>query len=282
MGDAVPVDVDPQEATDGDGQFTTDQPVEDAPPREYLDLDSARDRYVRVKVDGEDVEVPLGEALSGYSRTADYTRKTQELAAQRQQAEHALAVQRALQAQPAMALQLLAQQYGVTLPSQTQPASPADEDFDFGGADRYQDPMERRLAQIEQQNQQLAQQWQQRQADEQLRQAVSGLQQRYGIDDGTVREVVGTALQQGMGPEAFDMIYKNIAFDRAAVARQQAVQQQANRQAQRQQAGQQAASAISNGGSASMAGTSAASRAAGPLSISEAWDMAAKELGVDL
>lgn len=36
-----------------------------------------------VKVDGQDVEVTLEEALKGYSRTADYTRKTQTLATER-------------------------------------------------------------------------------------------------------------------------------------------------------------------------------------------------------
>lgn len=38
---------------------------------------------VKAKVDGEEVEVTLAEALNGYQRTADYTRKTTELAEQR-------------------------------------------------------------------------------------------------------------------------------------------------------------------------------------------------------
>src|SRR6478609_2022523 len=32
---------------------------------------------VTVKVDGKEIEIPLDEALKGYSRTQDYTRKTQ-------------------------------------------------------------------------------------------------------------------------------------------------------------------------------------------------------------
>lgn len=40
-----------------------------------------------VKVDGKEVKVTLDELLAGYSRTADYTRKTQELAQQRKQIE---------------------------------------------------------------------------------------------------------------------------------------------------------------------------------------------------
>lgn len=45
----------------------------------------------RTKVNGEEVEVTLDELLKGYSRTSDYTRKTQEIAAQRkaQEAEFA-------------------------------------------------------------------------------------------------------------------------------------------------------------------------------------------------
>lgn len=41
---------------------------------------------VKLKVQGEEVEVPLREALQGYQRQADYTRKTQELKAQREEA----------------------------------------------------------------------------------------------------------------------------------------------------------------------------------------------------
>lgn len=40
-------------------------------------------RKVKQVIDGKEVEISLEEALKGYSRTADYTRKTQEVAAQR-------------------------------------------------------------------------------------------------------------------------------------------------------------------------------------------------------
>lgn len=45
------------------------------------DLDLTRE--VTVKVDGQEVKVPLGEALQGYSREADYTKKTKALADER-------------------------------------------------------------------------------------------------------------------------------------------------------------------------------------------------------
>lgn len=41
----------------------------------------------RVKVQGEEVEVPLDELLKGYSRTADYTKKSQSLAEQKKKVE---------------------------------------------------------------------------------------------------------------------------------------------------------------------------------------------------
>lgn len=48
--------------------------VEETVPEDYK---------VTVKINGEDVEVPLSELKNGYQRQADYTKKTQELAGQR-------------------------------------------------------------------------------------------------------------------------------------------------------------------------------------------------------
>lgn len=59
---------------------TDDTPVVATP-------ESAVPRVFKVKVDGQDVEVPEDELVKGYSRTADYTRKTQELAEQRRRFE---------------------------------------------------------------------------------------------------------------------------------------------------------------------------------------------------
>jgi len=44
-------------------------------------------RTFRVKVDGEEIEVPEDEVLKGYSRTADYTRKTQKLSEEKKALE---------------------------------------------------------------------------------------------------------------------------------------------------------------------------------------------------
>lgn len=58
--------------TDGDEQ---DNDAEDTP--EETDEATPEPRTLKVKVDGEEIEVTEEEAIKGYSRTADYTRKTQ-------------------------------------------------------------------------------------------------------------------------------------------------------------------------------------------------------------
>ena len=78
---------------------TRDGGVEE-PPRQYVEIDDPDNRYVRVKVDGEDVEVPFSEVMKGYSREADYTRKAQAVAQQRQEAEYGISLQRALAGEP--------------------------------------------------------------------------------------------------------------------------------------------------------------------------------------
>jgi hypothetical protein len=58
---------------------------EEESEEEELDEDEAEEEpeVYAVKVDGEELEVSLDELVKGYSRQSDYTRKTQELASQR-------------------------------------------------------------------------------------------------------------------------------------------------------------------------------------------------------
>jgi len=65
------------------------QPEEDA-EEDVADEDPRLDETYQVKVDGEVVEVSLKEALAGYQRQADYTRKAQALAAEKQEFEQAV------------------------------------------------------------------------------------------------------------------------------------------------------------------------------------------------
>jgi len=67
----------------------TDEPIdedEDVQEEEEEEVEAAPDLY-KVIIDGEEVEVSLDELQKGYSRQSDYTRKTQQLAQQRKEAE---------------------------------------------------------------------------------------------------------------------------------------------------------------------------------------------------
>jgi hypothetical protein len=72
--------------TEDSGELTVDDLVDDNQEEETQEPTS-----YTVKVDGKDVEVTLEELQAGYSRQADYTRKSQVLAEQRQKADDELA-----------------------------------------------------------------------------------------------------------------------------------------------------------------------------------------------
>jgi hypothetical protein len=204
-------------APDYDGQGAAEAPPEPT----YLDTDSYSGHHVRVKVDGEEVAVPLSEALGGYQRQADYTRKTQELARQQQDAQFALTLQRALENNPAQTLRILQEQYGLD-----QEATTADDD-----AWMDDDPVEQRLREYDQR---LSVHEEYR-AQQELRVALGVLQQRYGQDFDPV--AVATRAGQ-MGRMDLENVYKEMAFERYWQTEQQTRAQQA-KEAQRVAAKQQ-------------------------------------------
>jgi sulfur carrier protein ThiS len=101
-------DVDTSEGGEPDGT-PSNEPV--------LNLDEYADFRIPVKVNGEEVLVPLQEAISGYSRTQDYTQKTQALASEREAVAQAAALQAALEEDPAATLAVLQAIYGSDTPS---------------------------------------------------------------------------------------------------------------------------------------------------------------------
>lgn len=70
----------------------------------------SEDLTVKVKVDGQEMEVTLAELRNGYSRTADYTRKATALAEQRKSLEAEVEAIRAERTQYAQLLPILQQQ----------------------------------------------------------------------------------------------------------------------------------------------------------------------------
>jgi hypothetical protein len=210
--------------------------------------------------------VPLSEALRGYSREADYTRKAQEVARQREEADFGIRLQQALAANPEMTLQILAQQHGYAWPTgQQPPPAPIEEE--------YADPLEAALAQERNARLALESRILQRESDQALEVAIGNLRGHYNASDDDLRSVVGTAYQMGLGVEALPMIYESMAFQRLSAQvtaiRQQRAQQDAE-EARRTAAKQQAGQLISSGGGANGSGVTNQVDPNGRMTIREA------------
>lgn len=63
------------------------KPEAQEPEAKAQEPEQESEPMVTVKIDGKEVEIPLKEALNGYQRQADYTKKTQEVATERKEVE---------------------------------------------------------------------------------------------------------------------------------------------------------------------------------------------------
>ena len=116
LGETQPVE-ESEEETETAASEDNDSDVEDASDEETSEEQSGEEEETEegeqpqtftVKVDGKEVSVTLDELQKGYSRTQDYTRKTQQIAEVRKQAEqetHAVRAEREQYAQLLGALQ---------------------------------------------------------------------------------------------------------------------------------------------------------------------------------
>lgn len=239
-----------------DGQVGEEVEVQAETPEqevELFDYTEIADKVVKLQVDGEEVVVPVKEALAGYQRQADYTRKTQELSEQRKQVQYAAALAEALQSNPAATLQLLQEQYGIT-------AQPQEEEW--------LDPAEQQFRQLEQR---IAAFEQQRAMDE-LTRTIDTLQSKYG-DDFNADEVVAKAL--ATGTTDLEAVFKQITFDKvystASEAKKKLADEQARVQAKR-------SAAVVSGGTATKAPVTTTT--AQPKSVFEAFENAKKTLNL--
>ena len=132
---------------------------------------STGDSYT-VKIDGAEQRVTLNELQNGYQRQSDYTRKTQELASERERLAQGEAIVQALEADPEGTISALAGSFGVSVGNQNTLSSEGTDHEDM-------DPDEVRLrrieSSIEEQNRALRQQ--------NLQKEVNTLRNKYdGID----------------------------------------------------------------------------------------------------
>ena len=100
---------------------------------------STGDTYL-VKIDGEEHRVSLEELQNGYQRQSDYTRKTQELASERERLAQGEAIVQALEADPVGAIDALTNAFGLTYEDNQTTQVETFEDLD---------PEEQRLRRIE-------------------------------------------------------------------------------------------------------------------------------------
>ena len=240
--------------------------AEDTTSYEYVDPSAFDGKYVKVKVDGTDIDVPFGEAIQGYQRQADYTRKTQELAAQREQLGYAQTLQQALETNPQETIDLLTRHYGVATANQmvadaqNEPQVP---EFD--------DPLEKRIWETEQR----IQQYEQERANQQLQSEISRLQSTY--EDFDAQEVVRQALQSGTTD--LEGTYKQIAFDRL-INKVRAQEEAPKILAGQEQAvvdAKRDAGFIEGGASAN---SPSATNEFKPSSVAEAWALSKQQLGM--
>jgi hypothetical protein len=136
-----------------------------------------------VKIDGEEQQVSLEELQQGYQRQADYTRKTQEIAAERDRLQQAEAIVSALEHDPEGTLQTLAHSFNVA-PITGQQVS----DDEYAEVD----PTQQKLAELEQK---IARQ-EQIERVQRVEREVSTLQEKYG--EFNREELLNHALKNGI------------------------------------------------------------------------------------
>lgn len=229
-----------------------------------LDVSQYSEYKVPVKFDGEELQVPLSEAIAGYQRQADYTRKTQELAQQREQLQFAATLQSALENDPAATLDLLSRHYGISRAQAQDMVDSFDEDID---------PTERKMRELDQR---IAQ-FEEYQTQQQIEKEISRLQSTY--DDFDVNQVVNAAIKAGTND--LEAVYKQLAFDRFVKQKElEQAAKQVHQQEESRVVEQKREAAVVSGGSSATSSTTSDSFE-NITSVAEAWAAAKRQLNTN-
>lgn len=205
--------------------------------------------------------ITLDEAQKGYLRQADYTRKTQELAQQRQQLQQAQALAAALERDPASTLQVLAETFGVNLA----PQAPQDPYADL-------DPDEARIARLEAQLQENLEAQQRRDAEARIDAELASLHEQYGDFDESA--LFTTAVERGLTLEA---AYRFNEFERLNALLQEQKQKELE-DSKRVESKRKAQAVHSTASGRSSSGQTSTTEK--PASFRDAFLMAKRELGL--
>jgi len=248
-----------EETAPQEGQVVeAEQATAETPQEEYnfLEVTELGEKYVKLQVDGEEIAVPISEALAGYQRQADYTRKTQELSEQRKQLQFAATLQESLQKDPENTLRLLNQQFGVSQPTAITPEE-----------EEYLTPEEKQVREL---NSRLAALEQERAMDALVR-TIETLQSKYG-DEFNADEVVFRANQ--LGTTDLEAVFKQIAFDKVYAEKSAAAKKLAEEQ---DRLNAKRGASIVSSSSSKVSGSQPPS--AQPKSVFEAYEQARRQLG---
>ena len=212
-----------------------------------------------IKVDGEEQQVTLDELRDGYSRQADYTRKTQELVSERQRLQQYEAIGKALEADPAATLEALSTAFGVEDNFNTRTTTNTEESWEM------KDPHDERLAKLETQIEQQAKL--QRQQD--LEREISGLKERFGEFD--EQELFSHALKEQI--PNLEAAFTHMRFSEVADKAQRLEEEQERVQSKRE-------ASVVEGGATKQAGSVVRGGVGQtPSSIRDAFLQAKEQLG---
>lgn len=128
---------------------------------DYEDVEEeSQENLYTVKVDGEEVEITLDEALNGYQRQQTFTKRSQEIAEQRKAAEKEAAEAKQARDYYAQQLDVLAQQIQQTIPQEPDWVALAKEVTaeEYNAIRAEYDNRQANLAKVEQERQVVAQQ----------------------------------------------------------------------------------------------------------------------------
>jgi hypothetical protein len=169
-----------------------------------------------IKVAGEEQEISLEEALNNGMRQADYTRKTQELAVERERLTDAERLWNLIEANPQVTLAALAEGYGYKLSPAEQAALEREQaQLD----DEPLDPEEQRWQEFDQFRQQVQMERLQAQVDREL----TDIHSKYGVGFND-NDLLQYALDNEIGN--LETAFRAMAFDRMTqVAEERRVQQ---------------------------------------------------------
>jgi hypothetical protein len=195
-GDDSDVDEEDTEDDSDDESFSDETSDDDEDEPLKFDLQSHANELVTIKVNGEELSVPLSEVANGYMRQADYTRKTQEIAELRKAAEWGKQMRDALLEDPEGLINSLAQAMNV------QVNATADAESNYETDDPELAPLANRLKELEAENKRLAQfvdAQRQEAIDREVRAELEAVKAKY--PDFDPHEVLPIAIQRQLGIE---------------------------------------------------------------------------------